>query len=215
MALFFPVGSTASMVGKYGGDSLQRWRTRLVKRKATKPVNRRTVRQSTTRRLCGHLSKKWADLTPQQRIDWDGYGTCVGINKKGFYAFQSDNHRLLYANHMGLILQEDPPEGSNIPDAPTELTLTYSAGADDWNLGWTTPDDEDLYVQFWAWKQATYKDKYGAYYVYQGTTRSDNASLSITAANYQVGTILQGKTRTINLAGETSIWTNNIEAAKT
>jgi hypothetical protein len=95
------------------------------------------------------------------------------------------------------------------------LTLTYSAGADDWSLGWTTPDDEDLYVQFWAWKQATYKDKYGAYYVYQGTTRSSNLSLAISASGYQAGTILEGKARTINLVGETSEWTTNIEEAKT
>lgn len=215
MALFFPVGSTASVLGKYGGDSLQQWRTRIVQRKATKPANRRTTKQSTTRRLTGRLSKKWADLTSPQQTCWDIYGTCIGISKTGFYAFQSDNHKLLYADHINLILHEDSPVGSNIPDAPTELTLTYSAGADDWSLGWTTPDDEDLYVQFWAWKQATYTDKYGAYYVYQGTTQSDNLSLAISASGYQAGTILQGKARTISLVGETSIWTNNIEATKT
>ena len=215
MALFFATGTTATMIGKYGGDTLQMWRTRLILRKATKPVNHRTTRQSTTRRLSAYLSKEWDNLSSQQQTCWDGYGTCIGISKTGFYAFQSDNHKLLYANHMGLILQPDAPVGSNIPDAPTELTLTYSAGADDWNLEWATPDDEDLYVQFWAWKQTGYRDKYGAYYVYQGTTRSDNAHLAISASNYQSGTILEGKARTINLVGETSIWTDNIEEAKT
>lgn len=211
MALFLPVGSTASMIGKYGGDTLQRWRTRLILRKATKPVNHRTIRQSTTRRLTAYLSKEWENLTSQQQTDWDTYGAYPAINKAGFYAFQSNNHKLLYADHVDLVLQQDAPGQPDIPDAPTEITLTYNGGTDNWDLEWVTPDNENLYVQFWAWHQATYNDIYGAFYVFQGTAQSDSLTLAVDASNYQSGTILEGKARTINLVGETSTWTANIE----
>lgn len=200
------------LAGRAGGDTLFVLNGKLRRKAGHYPRNPRTPIQYETRRLSTYLNKQWPNLTGEQQDLWDTYGQYPEIAMGGFFAFHDNNTRLLFSDHPDFSFQTTPPDPPDLPNTPTGLTAKYLVGSDEWEFAWITPNDASLYVQLWAWQQATYNIKTGTFYTHKETTRSDNLSIKIDASSYQPGTIIEGYTRTLNLEGERSNWTTTKEA---
>lgn len=210
---FVILGADArTLTGRFGGDVLFLLDDQLLRKSGSYPRNPRTPAQYETRRLSTSINKMWKTLTGEQQAQWDTYGLYPEIAMGGFFAFHDNNTRLLFPEHPDFSFQSTPPDPPNLPDTPTGLTATYLSGSDEWEFAWITPDDATLYVQLWAWQQATYNIKGGIFYTHHETTRSDNLSIKIDASSYQPGTIIEGYIRALNLDGERSEWTTTKEA---
>lgn len=210
---FSILGTDAEQIaGRFGGDILEFQHDKLSRKSGTKPRNPRTPAQYETRRLSTAVNKMWTTLTPGEQALWDTYGLYSEIAMGGFFAFHDNNTRLLFPEHPSFSFQSTPPDPPDLPDTPTGVTAKYLRASDEWEFAWITPNDANLYVQLWAWKQATYNIRERSFYTHHGTTRSDNLSIKIDASNFQPGTILEGQLRTLNLQGERSKWAASKEA---
>jgi len=210
---FSILGTDAEQLsGRFGGDILELQHDLLYRKSGTYPRNPRTPAQYETRRLSTSINKMWTTLTGGQQAQWDTYGLYPEIAMGGFFAFHDNNTRLLFPEHPDFAFIAAPPIPPDLPDMPTGFTAKYLSGSDEWEFAWITPNSATLYVQLWAWQQATYRSRERGFYTHQGTTRSDNLSIAIDASNFQSGTIMEGQIRALNLDGERSEWTTSKRA---
>lgn len=73
----------AQASGSVGGVTFSRGRGGAIARARVKPINPRSVLQSTRRANAAHLAKYWSnDLTQQQRDDWEAYSAGTNWNNK-------------------------------------------------------------------------------------------------------------------------------------
>lgn len=213
MAKFVTSALIDEIKGKFNGDVFQTWKGIVVRRRGTFPRNPRSAIQQKGRGYFGQLSGQYDGLSSSQKTGWVHYAACSSPFS-GFNAFMKLNQRLVYADTVGLTQINDAPADPSSPVPVVGATLSYSAGADEWLFGWSTPAGSTLFIQAFYSIMTGYRDNLFPMWKLSETKRSDLGDISISASDYDSGRFIRVRARVIDQNGEVSAWTETLEAAK-
>jgi len=200
--------------GRWNGDVFQTWKGIVYARRGTFPRQPRTIYQANIRKILSDLAKEYDTLSAARHDAWDYYASQLPDPMSGFNAWCKNNTILIHANHPSLSKIYDPPSVPSPPIAPGGFTLTYSPATDSWNASWTSPNNPDIYVQAFYSIQTGYNDSLFPMWRFAETRPSTDPPISISASQYQPGTRIRVRLRSLDTEGEVSAWTTTLIATK-
>jgi len=152
MAKFTPGAIVSEVRGKIAATVFSRNKGGAIIRNRIKPINRRSVLQSTRRQVLGNLASSWRGLSEAQRASWNTGAPNFPVQDTLGQTIYLSGEQMYVRFNANLVLIGE----SEIQTAPTSfafsifsITLTAAAGAGTISLAFTPdpmPTDNNLAV---------------------------------------------------------------------
>lgn len=176
-----------------------------IKRHNQNNTDYRSVKQIEVRNIISDLSGEFYSLTDTQKDLWTSYASMLSKPVSAINCYISLNHKLIY--YLGPSAKRSSPPLT--PGTPTHLSglSAHAYGTSDFTIAWTSPALSTLTViinyrpVFGIERTTSQQWKFGA------TVSSDSLSKLI-ETDYDIGTIVKFKCRTIDLSGRLSPWSH-------
>jgi len=208
MAKITPTSLVSEIKGKLNGHVLQMWKGQIVIRAYTEPTQPRSEKQQLIRGIMNNLAGEWSNLSDGQQTLWNTYAASLTDVMSGFNAYVRNNTKLIYADHVSLTQITTPPDPTDPPTPPSDFTATYMLPADEFDIGWTAPNDGSLWIQAFVSPRAAYKDKISPMWSFIETVVSTALVINYDASDYTSPRYFRFRLRVIDAYGEVSAWTD-------
>jgi len=131
MAIFTPGAVVSEIRGKIASSVFSRNRGGAIIRNRIKPINRRSVAQSTRRQVLGNLAASWRGLTEAQRDSWNSATGSFPLQNRLGQTISLSGEQLYVRMNANLVLIGE----SQIVTAPSPFSFAI------FTLGVTAEDD--------------------------------------------------------------------------
>lgn len=196
------------------GQVAQAWKGEIILREAPPPPKSRSVSQAKLRGLSSDYAGAYDQLNSAQKAEWEAYADAIEDVMTGMDSYVRNNIRLIYADHGSLTAITNPPAPPAPPTAPANFSVAFDAGDNEFDIEWTSPDANDLYVQASFSPQVGYNDTLFPKWKFAETVVSDVLIIHISAASYSSPRYFRFRIRTIDPCGEISAWSSTLRENK-
>lgn len=214
MAKITPSALISQISGRLMGQVAQVWKGEIILRESPPPPKSRSVSQAKLRGLSSDYAGAYDSLNSAQKAEWEAYADAIADVMTGMDSYVRNNVRLIYADHGSLTAITNPPDPPAPPTIPAGFAVSYDGGDDEFDLEWTSPDANDLYVQASFSPQVGYNNTLFPKWKFAETVVSDVLIININAVNYSSPRYFRFRIRTIDPSGEISAWSSTLRANK-
>lgn len=179
-----------------------------LKQHNPRPTNHRTQKQIEIRGQISDLAGQWYSLSDTQKSLWETYASMLPKPMSGINAYISTNQRLIY--YLGQSAQRAaPPPTPSTPEHPQGVSVAPH-GTSDFCISWTRPTDPNTHVVV-DYRPVMGIERTTSQQWKFGAVATSNLLSALVTTDYDVGTIVKFKVRTIDTYGRASPWTHVLE----